>query len=112
MSRLERNLPFLRELASTKSWKARELILDKASNDELFTFIDICVNILDLRFPLTPKERRRLRKYAAYIRDIAKRKSTKHTKEVLQVGGNPFISAMLGPVLGAVTQHVLTTSNG
>lgn len=107
-TRAEKNLSFLQELANTKSWKERERILDSASNDELFTFIDICVNVLDLRFPMTAKERRRLRKYAAYIRDIAKRKSTKFTKEILQVGGNPFISALLGPVLAALTQHLLT----
>lgn len=111
-TRVEKNLPFLRELDENKSWSARERILDRATNDELFTFIDICINILDLRFPLTAKERRRLRKYASYIRDIAKRKSTKYTKEMLQVGGNPFISALLGPVLAAVTQHLLTANNG
>ena len=63
--RVLRNYNFLKNICKKKKCQK---YLNEASIDELTTIVEICLNILKSKFPLTSKEKERLRPYANFVR--------------------------------------------
>lgn len=95
-----RNLPFLQKLAATKSCKRRNLLLEKATPDELLSIVEICFNVLHSNFPLTAQRKTALAKHASIIRSLAQCRSVGRTRSILgQEGGSFPFASLLIPIL-------------
>lgn len=67
---------------------------------------EVCANVLEGRVPLSRGQKIKLRKDAASVRELARKKtSLKRRVKISQKGG--FISALLGPVIGLVAKQLL-----
>ena len=76
-------------------------VVKNASPQLVKTLCECCHNVLKGNVPLTPVQKRRLRRHKANLRQLTKKKlSVKKRKQLLQTGG--FIGALLGPVIGVL----------
>jgi hypothetical protein len=97
---VKRQGEMLRLLARAKP-PVVKAVVKNASPHLVKTLCECCHNVLKGNVPLTPVQKRRLRRHKASLRQLSKKKLTvKRRKEILQTGG--FIGALLGPVLGVL----------
>ena len=82
-------------------------IISGASDDQLLAMVEVALNILKSRFPLKPAQKRRLIPLAAEVRRLSRARSAKTARQIVQIGGNPLLSALLVPVVLEVGRYLL-----
>ena len=98
--KVKREQEMLRFLVRAKP-PAVKAIVKNASPHLIQTLCECCHNVLKGNVPLTPAQKRRLRRHKTSIRELTKKKlSLKKRKQILQQGG--FIGALLGPVISVL----------
>jgi hypothetical protein len=99
---MRKNINFLAEL-KLASPAGRKKILTKSGSKEIATISEICKNLLNSKFPLTPKEKRRLCRFKKFIRRLASRKINYKKKKLalIQRGGFllPLILSTVAPII-------------
>src|SRR4051812_10116212 len=98
--RVLNNFNFLKRLAKTKSRKKQQKFIKEANAEELLSIVEICTNILNSNFNLNKRQKSKLIPYANYIRKLARTRSEKTARNLVQTGDGPLaIAAVLIPVL-------------
>ena len=98
--KVKREQEMLRFLVRAKP-PAVKAVVKSASPHLIQTLCECCHNVLKGNVPLTPAQKRRLRRHKTSIRELTKKKlSLKKRKQILQQGG--FIGALLGPVINVL----------
>lgn len=103
------NADFLRRLAHTRSSAKRMEMVRDASSDQLLALLEIVVNILKSRFPLTKRQHNRLRPYAPMLRDLSRVRSAKRAREILQHGSGSMFSSLLLPIISALVDRAFSS---
>src|SRR6266576_1660781 len=93
------NFNFIKKLARTKSDKKRLHLLRNAKGEELLSLVEIAVNILSTNFSLSNIQKRRLLPHSLYIRKLAKVRTEKGARKVVQYGSGAFLLALLIPII-------------
>jgi len=106
--RFKRNIPFVKLLLKEKDEKNRQQMIKNAGTDEIFALMDAAYNILNFKFPLTPKQRRKLAGFAKSLRHLAKKKTADQGRRIIQKGRGPLIAALLVPVVAEVARHIIS----
>jgi hypothetical protein len=101
------NLPFFTELNKTKSEKKKNTLILNATPDQILAIVVICANILRYNFILTPRQKRRLIKYADFYRSIARTRTEKTARKRIQEGNGLALGAILLPIVGALAEHLI-----
>jgi len=107
---IKRNKVFLRKLALAKSPTKRKFLLENATHDELLAVLETCWNVLNFRFPMKADQRRRLAPHAPYLRKLARSRSERNVRRILQRGGGSVFSALLLPVLSALVGSAISSN--
>jgi hypothetical protein len=103
MNHIQKEQVFLTNLAKTRSIKRRRELLNQANTHQILLIVEICLNILKMRIPLKRAQIRRLKEYEGFIRRLARVRSEKSARNLLQVGsGFPLLGVLLKPVIGAL----------
>lgn len=106
-NRVIRNLAFLKKIAYMRSKKRILRQLDHATPDELLAIVEIASNILSSNFCISTRQRKNLYPYADYIRKLARIRSEKGARKIIQKGEGSFIPALLLPVVIEVARYYL-----
>lgn len=94
--RIVKHSNFLLKLAKAKRANRRRLTLVKsATPEQLLSIVEICLNLLRSRLPLTQPQRRQLARHADAIRRLSRARSANSARRILQTGGNPALIASL-----------------
>ena len=93
-----RNLNFLKSL-KTKSVKKQRRVLRLATSEELFTLIEIALNIIKARFPLSTWQRKRLIPYATFVRKLSRTRSYNGARNLLQKGAGVGLISLISPII-------------
>jgi hypothetical protein len=97
------NKNFLQLLSKTRSEKKLRKLLKNASSPQLLALVEFCLNILNSRFSLTTRQKKRMSPYADYIRKMGRLKTEKGARKfIVQKGtgaGTAFFTALLTPLL-------------
>lgn len=101
------NYDFIRVLSRTRSPKKCSRLISGASDDQLLAVVEVALNILKSRFPLKAAQKRRLLPLAAEVRRLSRARSAKRVRQIVQIGGNPLLSALLVPVALEVGRYLL-----
>ena len=104
---IRENTAFFKKLASTKSDKRKNDLLNDATAEQILGLVEICANILKFNFILNTRQKRRLAQYADFYRSIARSRSEKTARKKLQKGSGIALGAILIPVLSVLAQHLL-----
>ena len=105
------NLMYIKKLARTKSDKKRLDLLRNANTEELLSIVEIALNILSSNFLLSNIQKKKLLPHSNYIRKLAKVRSEKGARKVIQYGGGAFLPALLIPVIAEAVRFLLTKNN-
>ena len=105
---IKENTPFLKQLASTKSEKKKNRLIQEATTDQILAIIEICTNILQFNFILNKRQRRKLSKYADFYRILAKSKTEETARRKLQQGNGIVLGALLAPILTTLAEQLLS----
>lgn len=101
------NYHFLKTLAKTKSKEKRNKLLKNLTTEQLLVITEICLNIVKSRFELKTKQKKRMLPFADIIRKIARARSEKTARRLVQKGNgiSPFIfSALLSPIISEISK--------
>ena len=98
-ARLKRNFPLLKLLKAAKP-KQRKAILESSSLDLVDCLSEIAENILKGNIKLTERDKKRLKRYRLFLRQLACNRNSKQQRRraVLQTGG--ALPALLAPIIG------------
>jgi hypothetical protein len=101
---MKRSLPYLKVMG-TCGPKLRKFMIPA----EVISAICECsLNLLKGIVPLTPRQKRRLVRYKAHLRDLANKKvSRKRKRQRLNQKGGNLLSDLLPPVLGVLGSLLL-----
>lgn len=102
---VKENLSFLQQLAKTKSDKKKNTLILNANADQILAIVEICANILRYNFILTPRQKRKLIKFADYYRSIARARTEPTARRRIQQGSGLALGAILLPIVGALAEH-------
>lgn len=111
--RVIRNYVWLRRLARTKSHARRLRLVADAGTDQLLALVEVAANLIRRRFPLSIRQRERLAPFAQAVRSLARARSEKTAKRLVQKGaGGPLLASLLVPVLLEAARHLISPANG
>lgn len=105
--RVLHNFQFLKKLLRTRSADRLREYVRNASPDELIAIRDTAVNVLRKRFPLTTKQKERLRPYADTAVNVARARTEHSVRRNIQIGGNAFVAALLAPIIVEAARALL-----
>lgn len=105
--RVVRNLDFLKHIAKTRSPNVRRELVEHASADEILAIVEICLNVLRSRFPLNTRQRHKLKQHADYLRRLARVRTEKSARSLLQVGDGVAIASLLIPVIAEIARTII-----
>lgn len=94
-----RQSAFLKRLSTTKSHRVREQLLSNASEEQLLSIFEICINILRFRFRLLPQTRRRLAAHALLLRALSRARTPNRVRHLLRTSNGKIFKPLLTPVL-------------
>ena len=104
-----KNYRFLATLADEKSPEERVALIKEATDDELLTLAECCLNVLDVHHtPLDKNQLKELKPYAKEIRAMSRTERTDDARRCAQVGYGAFLPALLIPLLGEVVRFALS----
>lgn len=100
-NKLQKYMELLEILQQAKP-KQRKQIIEASNNDFIKLLCECCLNILYGPMQITPEQKRKLKKYAPIMRQIASKKQpnkslAKKRELILQNGG--FLPALLAPII-------------
>lgn len=99
-SRVIRHSATLQRLAKADP-RVRRQLLHRGSSDLVKAICECARNVLAGNVPLNTGQKLRLKKYRKPLREIVKKKTPLYKKKIIiQRGG--FLSALIGPLIGAV----------
>jgi hypothetical protein len=104
---IKENIDFLQRLAATKSDRKKNNLLLNSTADQILSIVEIIANVLKFNFPLTPRQKGRLSKYAEFYRSLARVRSEKSARKHLQEGKGIAIGAILVPVLAELARSLI-----
>ena len=110
--RVLENYKFLRKIAKSRSEKRRLSLLQNATRDELLTLVEVASNILSTKFSLTNREKNKLAPHANYLRSLARARSEKRAKRIVQHGNGFILPALLLPIISEATRLILSKATG
>ena len=111
--RIFRNYQYLNSLRKSRSNEKRSKLLDKAQRDQLLAIVEIALNLLKAKIHLSNKQKNRLIPYANLIRKIARARSEKTARRLVQQGGSlSLIPVLLAPVLAEVARSLIAGKDG
>lgn len=97
-------------LLSLATPRARNQLIRCGDKELINCICECCVNILQGKVPLTPKQKSRLSRHKNKLRTLAKRRtSVRQKKEVIQKGG--FLGLIL-PAVAGVLGGLLSSGGG
>lgn len=99
MQIIKENEIFLRKLATTKSDKKRNILLENATPGEILTLLEMCINILRSRVKLTNCQRKKLAVHAEFLRKFSKCRTEKTARKIIQTGNGALFPALILPIL-------------
>lgn len=101
------NLPFLQLLSRTRNAKKRSQLLSDLTTEQIIALVEICHNIVKNNFKLKPKQLQHLKPHKDFLRKLARKRSIKSAKTVVQNGyGFPY-SKLLAPLISASNEKIL-----
>src|SRR5688572_10081878 len=77
------NCNFLKILAKTRSIEKRSDILIQVNPSQLLALVEICLNILQNKFKLTVRQKRRMHPYRNFIRRLSRVRTEKGAKKLV-----------------------------
>jgi hypothetical protein len=92
------HIPFFQRLANARTRKEHRSVVQSADRDSIIALVEVVTNTLCYNIPLTLPQRRKLRKYAGVLRALAKIRSEKKARRILEQHGG-FAPSLLVPVL-------------
>ena len=101
------NLEFLKKISKVKSIPKRNRLLKEASSEEILSILETSINILKFRVNLNARQRNRLLKYADFIRKLARQRTEKSTRKILQTGEGAVLPALLIPIIAQVVSSLI-----
>jgi superfamily I DNA/RNA helicase len=106
--RVIKNYNFLKRLVSTRSEKKRCQLLSEASADQLLAIVESASNILNWKYRLNNRQRNKLKPFAHTVRRLARARSEKGARRIVQTGGSlALIGTLLGPILADAAFHLI-----
>ena len=102
------NLQFLKRLARSTSEKKRWRILRDANCDELLSLVEVCTNVLNSNFCLTPNQKEKIKPFAELVRQISRVRTERGARRIVQKGNGFFFGSLLIPVLAEAARYLLT----
>jgi hypothetical protein len=105
------NIHFLKTLAKSKSERKRRKLLKKASTDELLSIVESALNIIKANFHLTTRQRRKILPHAEFVRQLARVRSEKGAKQIIQRGDGAAFAAILVPILIEAFRYLSTQNS-
>lgn len=105
--RVLRNYHWLRRLTRTRSHARRLRIISEASTDQLLALVEVAANLVRRRFPLNVRQRERLAPFADAVRRLARARSERTAKALVQKGEGGMLAAFLVPVLLEAARHLI-----
>lgn len=103
---IKENEAFLKKIASTKSEKRKNKLIQSASGDQILAILEIIHNILKTNLVLSRKQKKKLANYADYYRSIARARTEKTARKRIQEGSGIALGAILIPALSILAQHL------
>ena len=104
-----KNYRFLATLAHEDSPAERLALIKEATDAELLTLAECCLNVLDVHHtPLDQDQLKELKPYAKEIRALSQTECTDDARHCSQVGYGAFLPALLLPLLGEVVRFALS----
>ena len=97
------NLAYLHVIAKCKP-KVRKALFEHGPADLVICICECSLNLLKGVIPLTRTQKRTLSRYKKHLRILADKKLSRKKKKdlLIQKGGNPFLAALLPPVLSVL----------
>lgn len=105
--RILRNYAWLRRLARTRSHVRRIRLVAAATTDQLLALVEVAANIVRRRFPLNVRQRERLTPFASAVRHLARARTERTAKRLVQKGEGAMFASLLVPVLLEAARHLL-----
>lgn len=93
------NIDFLKRIAKSKSPQKQKHSLKKATTGELLAIVEAALNIVKSRFKLTTRQKHRIVPHAEYIRRLARIRSERSAKRLVQKGAGIPLAAILTPII-------------
>ncbi len=93
--RVKNNLQFLKKSLSTPNLKR---YLNRASDDQILTIVEVCFNLINHRYLLTQRQLQSLKKFAPQIRILAKVRTRQRAENILNALPAIFYSHLLTPL--------------
>jgi hypothetical protein len=105
--RMKRSLPYL-QVMGTCGPKLRKFMINNVPTEVISAICECSLNLLKGIVPLTPRQKRRLVRYKAHLRDLANKKvSRKRKRQRLNQKGGNLLSDLLPPILGVLGSLLL-----
>ena len=105
--RMKRSLPYLQVMGACGP-KLRKFMINNVPAEVISAICECSLNLLEGIVPLTPRQKRRLVRYKAHLRDLAnKRVSRKRKRQRLNQKGGNLLSDLLPPILGVLGSLLL-----
>jgi len=101
------NYSFLKHICKTRSAKKQTKLLKEATTDQLLSLVEVCSNILRGRFTLNNRQKAKLHPFASVLRKLARARSERTARRIVQTGGGPLLPALLAPILFHAAQHLI-----
>ena len=96
---IERNADFLQS-ANTNSKKVLRNLLEKATDEQLLCFVEICLNLLRGRLPFHKNRITTLQRNASILRKISRSRTAPSTRNLLQQGkGIPPLAGLIASLV-------------
>lgn len=85
-------------------------MLHDATAEQLLAIVEIALNIIKNRFPLSNHQRERLMPYAAFVRKLARARRERSARKIVQSGGGAMLASLLAPVLLEIGRSLINGS--
>jgi hypothetical protein len=106
--RILENYQYLRKIAKCRSEDRLMHYLRTATRDQLLSLVEVASNILSPKFNLTEKHRNKLLPHCKFIRCLARTRSEKGTRRIINQQGSGFaLAPLLIPILAEVARSLL-----
>lgn len=109
MASVKKHLPLLK-LVQVANPKLRKSVIISCDLDFIKTIIECIYNTLNGNFPLTDKEKTKLKKFKLVLRKILKAKGGLKEKRKIIVAGGSFLPTLLHPIVLAA-EHTFLHDN-
>lgn len=96
---VRQNVQFLQTILRSRSVKQRRRLIESATRDQLHAILEVCINLLRFRVPVTPQQKKSLLAHADAIRRLSRQRSVESVRRILLSSSASMLSALLRPLL-------------